>query len=420
MTLPADLETPCLILHRDRLERNIKAMADRFREIGVPLRPHLKTAKSIDVARICAGHGADRWTVSTLREAEYFAANGLTDILYAVSIIPAKLDRVSALNRKGADVAVCLDTLETATALASAPIDGPPLRVFLEIDVDRHRTGLRPDEARLIEIAQTIHNADRLQLFGVMAHGGESYGASSLAEIEAMAEQERSVCVAAAAAIREAGIPRPFVSVGSTPTARFGRSFDGVSEVRAGVYMFQDIFQSNLEHIPQDSDRNSRQGYAQDIDSGAISCHESDPAFVESASDIAPLDDIAVTVLASVVSHSPHLNRLILDAGGLALSKDRSCASQENDCGYGFLTDEDGRLIHELFIEGVSQEHGYVTTRDGQALDFAKFPIGSRLQVLPNHACMTAAAYDAYHVVDGQGAMLGEWPRVNGWSPYRD
>ncbi|NRG18878.1 alanine racemase [Rhizobiales bacterium] len=380
MPLPADLETPCLILHRDRLERNIKAMADRFREIGVPLRPHLKTAKSIDVARICAEHGADRWTVSTLREAEYFAAHGLTDILYAVSIIPSKLDRVSALNRKGVDVAVCLDTLETARALASATIDGPPLRVFLEIDVDRHRTGLRPDEARLIEIAQTVHDADRLQLFGVMAHGGESYSANSLAKIEAMAEQERSTTVAAADAIREAGIPRPIVSVGSTPTAQLGRSFDGVSEVRAGVYMFQDVFQANL--------------------------------------GVTTLDDMAVSVLASVISHAPHLNRLILDAGGLALSKDRSCATQENDCGYGFLADEDGKVIPNLTMEGVSQEHGYVTTRDGQEIDFTRFPIGSRLQVLANHACMTAAAHDTYHVVDGQGVNLGEWRRINGWNTY--
>ncbi|MXN64555.1 alanine racemase [Stappia sp. GBMRC 2046] len=382
MPLPPDLETPCLILHRDRLERNVKAMADRFREIGVPLRPHLKTAKSIDVARICAEYGADRWTVSTLREAEYFAAHGLTDILYAVSIIPAKLERVSALNRKGADVAVCLDTLDTAQALARASIDGPPLRVFLEIDVDRHRTGLRPEEARLIEIAQTIHDAERLQLYGVMAHGGESYAARSLTELEAMAEQERSITVAAADAVREAGMPRPIVSVGSTPTARFGRSFDGVSEVRAGVYMFQDVFQSNLA--------------------------------------IAPLDDIAVTVLASVVSHAPHLNRLILDAGGLALSKDRSCATQENDCGYGFLADEDGTAIANLTIEGVSQEHGYVTTRDGQEIDFTRFPVGSRLQILPNHACMTAAAYDAYLTVDGQGGNLRVWPRVNGWDTYRN
>lgn len=380
MPLPADFETPCLLLHRDRLERNVRAMADRFREIGVPLRPHLKTAKSVDVAGICAEYGADRWTVSTLREAEYFAGHGLKDLLYAVSMVPAKLDRVMALNRKGADVAICLDTLETASALAASDIDGPPLRVFLEIDVDSHRTGLRPQETRLLDIGRAIDGAKHLRLAGVMAHGGESYGSKSLAEIEAMARQEREITVAAAAALREAGLPCPVVSVGSTPTARFGTSYEGISEVRAGVYMFQDVFQSIL--------------------------------------GICALDDIAATVLATVISHAPHLNRLILDAGGLALSKDRSCAIQENDCGYGFLADEDGRLVPELHVAGVSQEHGYTTTRDGQPVDFKRFPIGSRLQVLPNHSCMTVAAHDTYHVIGADGTYLGDWSRVNGWGHY--
>lgn len=380
MTLPGDIETPCLLLDRAKLEANIAAMAARFRDIGVPLRPHLKTAKSIDVARLCQAYGADRWTVSTLREAEYFAAHGLTDMLYAVSIVPAKLGRVMALNRKGADVAVCLDTMAGAQALADALPDGPPLRVFLEIDVDRHRTGLRPGEARLIDIAARVASSGRLILAGVMAHGGESYASRSLAEIEAMAEQERRITVAAAEAIRAAGLPCPVVSVGSTPTARFGASYAGVDEVRAGVYMFQDVFQANL--------------------------------------GVCPPEAIALSVLACVVSHAPHLNRLVIDAGGMALSKDRSCAIQENDCGYGFLADSAGALLPDLFVKGVSQEHGYVTTRDGSPVDFARFPVGSLLRVLPNHACMTAAAYDAYRVVSPDGGAEAVWPRVNGWAPY--
>ncbi|MBA5776719.1 alanine racemase [Stappia sp. F7233] len=373
-------ETPCLLLDRAKLAANIASMAARFRTIGVPLRPHLKTAKSIDVARLCQAHGADRWTVSTLREAEYFASHGLSDMLYAVSIVPAKIDRVMALNRTGANVAVCLDTMEGADALAAALPEGPPLRVFLEIDVDHHRTGLQPGETRLIDIATRIHSTERLVLAGVMAHGGESYASRSLAEIEAMAEQERRITVAAAEAIRADGIPCPTVSVGSTPTARFGTSYEGVDEVRAGVYMFQDVFQSNL--------------------------------------GVCPPDAIALSVLTSVVSHAPHLNRLVIDAGGMALSKDRSCAIQENDCGYGFLTDEVGRLIPGLYVNGVSQEHGYVTTRDGSPLDLNRFPVGSLLRVLPNHACMTAAAYDAYHVAEADGHIAEVWPRVNGWSLY--
>lgn len=377
--LPQDLDTPCLLLDRERLERNIARMAQRFRELGVPLRPHLKTAKSIDVARLCAAHGADRWTVSTLREAEYFASHGLSDLLYAVSIVPAKLDRVMALNRRGADVAVCLDTLQAAEALAANPGEGPPLRVFLEIDVDHHRTGLRPEEARLVDVARKIDNANHLALAGVMAHGGESYSSKSIADIRQMAEQERRITTQAAQALREAGLPCPIVSVGSTPTAQFGVSFEGISEVRAGVYMFQDVFQANL--------------------------------------GVCGLSDIAASVLATVVSHAPHLNRLILDAGGMALSKDRSCAIQHNDCGYGFIEDESGAPVPDLFVQGVSQEHGYVTSRSGGPISFDRFPVGSRLRVLPNHSCMTVAAYDGYWTI-GKDETGEYWPRVNGWAPF--
>ncbi len=374
-----DIETPRLLLDHDVLSRNIAAMASRFRKLNVPLRPHLKTAKSIDVAKMCAAEGADRWTVSTLREAEYFAAHGFSDMLYAVSIIPAKIDRVMRLNRAGANVAVCLDTPETAKALAAMALDGPKLRIFLEIDVDQHRTGFTPGETRLIETGRVVSDSAHLELAGVMAHGGESYSSRSVEAIVAMAEQERSIAVAAAQALRGAGVECPVVSIGSSPTARHGQNFEGVSEVRAGVYMFQDVFQANL--------------------------------------GVCALDDVAARVLASVVSHSPHLNRLILDAGGLALSKDRSCAIQTNDCGFGLIANLNGAVEQNLFVSGVSQEHGYVTTRDGSPLDFGRHPIGAQLMVLPNHACMTAAAYDEYILLKGN-RPAARWPRVNGWDRF--
>lgn len=376
MTSLLDLPTPCAVLNPARLERNIKTLAERMAGFGIPLRPHLKTSKSIDVARMCAEHGADRWTVSTLKEAEYFFANGLSDMLYTLSIVPDKAERVMALNRDGANVSVCLDTFQGARLLADSHLDGPPLKVFLEIDVDAHRTGLRPGDTGLIETGRVITHAPNLELAGVMAHGGESYSSSSISDIKAMAVQERETAVAAAEALKDAGVACPNVSIGSSPTAFFGDSFDGITEVRAGVYMFQDVFQANL--------------------------------------GLSPIESIAMGVLATVVSHSSHLNRLILDAGGLALSKDRSCASQENDCGYGLLTTPSGDLYGDLLVMGVSQEHGYVTTKSGKPIDFSAHPIGSKVVVLPNHACMTAAAYDGYHLSDGENVQ-GWWPRINGW-----
>ena len=351
-------------------------MADRFAGRGIQLRPHLKTPKSVDVARLLQDHGAERFTVSTLKEAEYFADAGLTDMLYAVSIVPAKLARIAELNRRGADVAVCLDSVEIAQALASAPIDGSALRVFVEVDVDRHRTGVRANEPRVLEIGRIVSEAANLELSGVFAHGGGSYGSSTIDEIRSAAANEQATTLAVAEALRGSGFSCPHVSVGSTPTSTFGEEFSGITEVRPGVYVFQDLCQANL--------------------------------------GVCGLDDIAVSVLATVVSHSRSMNRIVIDAGGLALSKDRSTASQANDCGYGLITDGSGKLQQALFVDGVSQEHGYVTTRDSSPLDFDAYPIGTVVRVLPNHICMTAAAHDGYHVIEN-GAVTGYWSRVNGW-----
>ncbi|MEH0072702.1 alanine racemase [Pannonibacter sp. Pt2-lr] len=174
------------------------------------------------MARAAAALGADRWTVSTLKEAEYFAGHGLTDMLYTLSIVPQKVERIMRLNRAGADIAVCLDTLDGAKALAEMNLEGPGLRVFLEIDVDHHRTGLQPGDGRILDVARSVAAAPHLILAGVMAHGGDSYSAKDMAGIVAMAEQERRITVAAAEAIRAEGIPCPIVSVGSSPTAARG------------------------------------------------------------------------------------------------------------------------------------------------------------------------------------------------------
>lgn len=371
------LQTPCLLLDESALERNIHTMANRFKRLGVPLRPHLKTAKSIPIARLLQDAGADRWTVSTLKEAEYFADAGFHDMLYAVSMVPQKMPRLMALNRAGAQMSLCLDSPQIAQDIAKMTLDGPAPSVFLEVDVDGHRAGVRAADSHAIETAKIISAAPNLKFAGVMAHGGGvSYAAEGSAELQAAAEQERTRTLEVKQALEANGIACPTVSIGSTPTALFGTSYEGVSEVRAGVYVFHDVFQSNL--------------------------------------GMCALEDVAATVLTTIISHAPHLNRLIVDAGGLALSKDRSCASQDNDCGFGLVADEDGHIDPLLYVQGVSQEHGYITTRDGSPLPFDLYPRASQLRILPNHSCMTVAAYDGYHVMNGPSE--GQWwSRCNGW-----
>ncbi len=373
----SDLETPALVLDQARLKANIAAMSARMKEHGVNLRPHLKTAKSAEVARLATAAHSGAITVSTLAEATYFAARGFRDITYAVAVSPAKLPRVAALCRDGVRMAVITDSVAAAREIAKTTDCGPGIGVFIKIDSGLGRAGIRADDEALIEIARSL--VDAASFRGVLTHAGHSYGCASIAAIEAVAEEERQAVVTAAERLASAGIVCAEVSVGSSPTARFGRNFEGVTEARPGVYMFNDAFQAGL--------------------------------------GCCRLEDVALTVLATVIGHRRDLGMLLIDAGGLALSKDRSTAAQAEDVGYGLVYDSSGQVrFGGLRVAGVHQEHGLVeAAADDVSVPFDDLPIGARLRIIPNHACMTAAAYDRYHVVEGGDQIIAEWDRATGW-----
>ncbi|MGE0153063.1 MAG: alanine racemase [Reyranellaceae bacterium] len=365
------LETPCLLLDRAVLQRNLAAMSARMKRHGVALRPHLKTAKSAEVARLATAGEAGGITVSTLAEARYFARHGFTDILYAVGIVPARLDQVAELCARGVDLKIITDSLDAARAIAS---HGGAFSVLIEIDSGAHRAGLEPASPLLLEIGRILHDAPRTELLGVMTHAGHSYHCRSVAEIAATAEAERLAAVTAAERLHAAGIPCPAVSVGSTPTAVHARSLAGVSEMRPGVYMFNDLDQLALGSCgPQ---------------------------------------DLALSVLASVIGQYPERNQVLIDAGALALSKDLSAGEFMPEAGFGTILGHQG-----LSVGDVNQEHGFVGSPRPLPLD--RLALGTRLRVLPNHACITAAAYGRYHVIDGEfdggRTVVDVWDRVNGW-----
>jgi D-serine deaminase-like pyridoxal phosphate-dependent protein len=127
------------------------------------------------------------------------------------------------------------------------------------------------------------------------------------------------------------------------------------------------------------------------------------------------VDDIAISVLCTVIGHQPEKGWIITDGGWMALSRDRGTARQAVDQGYGLVCDESGRALGDLIVADANQEHGIVARRDGATLDTARYPVGTRLRILPNHACATAAQHDVYHVVrDGPG-IADRWPRFHGW-----
>jgi len=369
-----ELPTPALLLDRMRLERNAARMRDKVRQLGVTLRPHVKTAKSIDVLRVTSGGEDISITVSTLAEARYFFAHGVTDILYAVGIAAVKLPEVAELIRAGCKLRIILDTPEAGDAVRDfVDAEGVRIEALIEIDSDGHRAGVAADDPLLIEIGRRLGDC----LAGVMTHAGASYDCRTRDEFEAMAEQERALTVDAAERLRAAGLPCLIVSVGSTPTLHYARRLEGVTEVRAGVYVFGDLVQTEL---------------------GTCS-----------------IDDIAIGVLSSVIGHNRRHGRVLIDAGFLALSRDRGTGEMPVDWGYGALCDPlTGEVVEDVTVSSTNQEHGIITSRSG-ALDFERFPIGSRVLILPNHACATAAAHDRYFVTEGGEEIVGVWERVNGW-----
>ncbi|MBW8811964.1 MAG: alanine racemase [Caulobacterales bacterium] len=373
-----ELETPALVLDLHRMERNIARLRDRLAGFGVALRPHLKTAKSVDVARRLYPDAPGPITVSTLAEAEYFAGHGFSDITYAVGLAPGKAARALRLRGQGIDLKVVLDTVDQARALAAGGAAlGVTPAALIEIDSDGHRGGLVPGDPAIGEVAAALR-AGGVTLAGVLTHAGESYGLRTPQALAEAAEGERAAAVAAAEQLRALSHACPVVSVGSTPTAHFARNLDGVTEVRAGVYVFFDLVMHGI--------------------------------------GVCGLDDIAASVLATVIGRKPEKGWILVDAGWMALSRDRGTASQAVDQRYGLVCDLEGRPYPDLLVAEASQEHGILAIRAGSGERLPDLPIGARVRILPNHACATAAQHEAYHVVRGASPdVAARWPRMRGW-----
>ncbi len=376
--LMSTLETPCLLLDEARLEKNVLRLRQKANALGVQLRPHLKTGKSIEVAERVLEHPDAKAAVSTLSEAEHFAKAGIRDITYAVGISPQKLDRVLAIRSEGCDLSILLDSVAQAEAVAAKCMSaGQSIPVMIEIDSDGHRGGLPADSRELHKVADILASGGA-ELRGVLSHAGESYGVSGAPAHAKFAELERLATVTAARALREAGHSCPVVSVGSTPTAHAAQDLSGVTELRAGVYTFFDLVMAGI--------------------------------------GVCSLDDIALSVLTTVIGHQSDKGWILVDAGWMAMSRDRGTATQTIDQGFGLVCDEKGRPIPDLVLTAVNQEHGTISLRPSSEHGLPELPIGSRLRIMPNHACATASQHNGYHVLSPDPDIHGQfWPRISGW-----
>jgi D-serine deaminase-like pyridoxal phosphate-dependent protein len=373
----SELSTPAALVDIARMERNIARMQSRMDSLGVSFRPHVKTSKCVAVTQAQIQAGARGITVSTLKEAEQFFSAGITDILYAVGITANKFAQALALIRNGCDLKILTDSVQSASAISAFGIaNGVRFKVMIEIDTDDHRSGIKPESLQLLEVAHALA-AGGTQLQGVMTHAGSSYDLNTTEALEKMAEQERSGCVRAAERLREAGFTCPVVSVGSTPTALSARKLEGVTEVRAGVYVFFDLVMHNV--------------------------------------GVCETDDIALSVLSTVIGHQEEKGWVIVDAGWMAMSRDRGTQKQTTDFGYGQVCSADGIPLSGYTMTGANQEHGIISRTGEPDLSIvSRFPVGTQLRILPNHACATAAQFPEYQALSSD-QNIQTWSRFYGW-----
>jgi D-serine deaminase-like pyridoxal phosphate-dependent protein len=366
----AELKTPAFLVDLSKLKTNIRKMFARAKKHSVRLRPHVKTHKTVEIARLQTSDDGSGITVSTLAEAWFFQKAGFYDIIYAFPITPNKLAEAAELTALTKHFHILLDQLETATAVEAYGRDNNLFfSVFLKVDCGYHRAGVDPFAPASVQLAEQMSASKHIRFRGILTHAGHSYHCRNPEEIIAIARQERDVMVEFSQRLKQHGIVCETISVGSTPTAIHAPGWQGVSEIRPGNYAFFDKFQADV---------------------GSCS-----------------LEEAAATVLTTVVAHYPQRNQMLIDAGALALSKDPGAAHLDKEVVYGAVP---GNPLLKLF--SISQEHGLITSET--PIVFDQFPVGSLLQIIPNHSCLTAALFDRYHVIENN-RIVDEWRPVRGW-----
>ena len=373
--LPQELPTPALLLELPVLRSNLERMQERARRWGVALRPHAKTHKCAQIAHLQLQAGACGVTVATVAEARFFADAGIEDITWAFPLPLWAIEPALELARR-VQLRLVVDSLPTVEALESACARRQQrVHVWLEIDCGAHRCGIPPDSPALVPVASRIARSGWLEFDGILTHAGHAYRASSHAELRHIAQQEQEVMLEVAAYLQRMGIPVPGISIGSTPTLSVCETLlPGITEIRPGNYVFYDYTQVLLG-----------------------SCR---------------LEDCALTVLTTVVSHYPERGYLVTDAGALALSLDPGPQHRMAVPSFGAILEDEPpqpRSVNpHLRIARLFQEHGVIVAEPAEYLR-GRSPVGSRLRILENHSCLTAALHDCYWVRDEHGAICDCW-----------
>ena len=359
----AELSTPALLVDWDRVQANCRMMSGRATALGVRLRPHVKTHKCVEIARLQVGGHFGGITVSTMAEARSFHGQGFDDITLAVPVSPHRVDEALSLGvNMLVDSMVAVEAIEAASADRSA-------QVYLKVDCGYGRAGVIPGSPEATALAERLHHSPAIDFLGLLTHGGHSYDCVGASAIREVAQQERDTVVGFAAHLRSLGVPCPEVSVGSTPTMMHVDHLEGVTEMRPGNYALFDGFQAAIG-----------------------SCRP---------------EQVAVSVMGTVIAAHP--DRAILDLGALAMSKDPGPVHADPHCGYGTVLAMDGTAMADVNLVGLSQEHGKL-----KGAGIAQLRVGQRLRVVPNHSCLTMACFASAQTTSGT-AVIGRIAPCRGW-----
>ncbi len=360
-----DLEvaTPGLVVDLAVLDRNLDEMAGIAADAGVELYPHAKTHRMAEIGRRQIARGAHGLCVAKLGEAEAFAAAGVKRLFVANPIVgPQKAARALALSRR-VDLLLATDSADAARSIGPTfAAAGATARVMLAIDSGLGREGVTPAQAP--DIAAAVSAVPGIELVGIYTHEGTTYSAKDGPDLTGKAQAAARLMVGVAESIRARGIALPIVSLGASASAREVAHVPGVTQIRPGIYAFNDVGQIALGN--------------------------------------ATLETTAIRVIATVVSH-PEPGRACIDAGSKSLSTDLVPASAHRDeyPGMGLLVNAPGWII-----ERMSEEHGWLRwhgTGEPTAL-----PVGTRLEIVPNHVCMAFAMLRRASVVEG-GTITTSW-----------
>ncbi len=357
-----DITRPTLLLDEKKCKRNIQRMTTRARHLGVKLIPHMKTPQSVGVAQWCADAGVEAITVSSLKMAQYFAQAGWKDITVAFPVNVLEIAVINDLLDMGVDLKLFLLDEGVAQKL-NAGLD-QPVKVLIELDAGYNRTGISTDDQAGIEaLATTIEQSEKLELYGLYCHPGNTYQTHNIEEIRqiwSVAMRKMNVVRAALKEVKSDLIVR----MGDTPGCTVVEQMEGVDEISAGNFIFYDLVMNYLDV-----------------------CNE---------------EDIAVAMACPVVAKNSIRNEIVVHGGAVHFSKDHLFDAEQNKFfGEVVILEKDGwsPIIAGIKVKSLSQEHGVLIASDEI---FGQVQIGDVLGVLPIHSCLTANLMKSYVTLEGK------------------